>query len=112
MKYDENKPPLALIPPEALFEIAKVFSFGAEKYGENNWRNDGHCTSWTRTYSSIQRHLNHWMLGENVDSESGLSHLTHATTQLIILMIHQMEYPEVDDRYNTKRKRLIRKDDV
>lgn len=99
-KFDENKPPLALIPSEALIEIAKVFAFGAEKYGVNNWRKDGHCTSWSRTYSSIQRHLTAWHSGEDIDQESGMSHITHATTQLIILMIHQMEHPEVDDRYS------------
>lgn len=106
MKYDENKPPLALIPPEALIEIATVFSFGAQKYGEHNWRKDGYNTSFSRTYSSIQRHLNSWAMGEDLDEESGMSHLTHAATQLIILMIHQMEHPEQDDRYNTIKDKL------
>jgi len=50
MKFDEGKAPLALIPPEALLEIAEVFGFGAEKYGVNNWRDDGDSTSQLRTY--------------------------------------------------------------
>lgn len=105
-KFDTDKPPLALIPSEALIEISKVLKFGADKYGVNNWRKDGHCTSFSRTYSSIQRHLLAWNAGEDIDPESGCSHLTHATTQLIILMIHQMEHPEVDDRYSaTKDKK-------
>lgn len=104
MKFDNGKPPLALIPPEALIEIAKVFGFGAEKYGVNNWRKDGDNTSWMRTYSSIQRHLNAWMSGQNEDPESGLNHLTHAATQIMILMIHQMEHPECDDRYKKEQK--------
>jgi len=103
MKYDSNKAPLHLIPPETLFKVAEVFGFGAEKYGENNWRDDAHCTSWTRTYSSIQRHLNAWAMGEDVDPESGNEHLAHATTQLMILMMHQMEYPAADDRYNNTK---------
>lgn len=98
MKFDEGKAPLALIPPEALLEIAEVFGFGAEKYGVNNWRIDGD-TSKLRTYSSIQRHLNAWHSGEDQDPESGMSHLAHAATQLMILMIHTLEHPEVDDRY-------------
>jgi len=98
MKFDEGKAPLALIPPEALLEIAEVFGFGAEKYGVNNWRIDGD-TSKLRTYSSIQRHLNAWHSGEDLDPESGMSHLAHAATQLMILMIHTLEHPEVDDRY-------------
>ena len=32
---------MALIPPEALYQIAEVFEFGAKKYGPNNWRRDG-----------------------------------------------------------------------
>jgi len=99
MKFDKNKPPLALIPPEVLFEIAEVFAFGADKYGAYNWRRDGSNTEWSRTYSSIQRHLNSWWMGEDEDEESGKNHLTHAMTQMIILYIHQLEHPEMDDRY-------------
>ena len=105
MKYDENKSPLGLIPPEALFEIAAVLGFGAAKYGENNWRADGASTSWIRTYSSVQRHLNSWMMGEDLDPESGKSHLSHAATQLIILMVHQMDHPNNDNRWNTGKKK-------
>ena len=32
--------------------------------------------------------------------ESGKSLLAHATPQMLILMVHQMEHPEMDDRYN------------
>jgi hypothetical protein len=99
MKFDDGKSPLALIPPEALLEIADVFGFGAKKYGANNWRDDGDSTSKLRTYSSIQRHLNAWLSGEDLDIESGKNHLSHAATQLIILMIHCIEHPELDDRY-------------
>jgi len=99
MKFDQGKPPLGLIPPEALLEVAKVFGFGADKYGANNWRKDGNNTSWIRTYSSIQRHMNAWLAGEDTDPESGQSHLAHATTQLMILMIHEMEHRVCDDRF-------------
>tara|TARA_B100001093_G_scaffold520319_1_gene614639 strand:- start:4461 stop:4769 length:309 start_codon:yes stop_codon:yes gene_type:complete len=98
-KFDNGKPPLGLIPPEALLQISEVFGFGAEKYGMNNWREDGHNTSWIRTYSSIQRHLNAWHSGEDMDQESGMSHLSHAATQIMILIMHAIEHPEVDDRY-------------
>jgi hypothetical protein len=104
MKYDNDKIPMALVPAEAIEKVAKVLSFGATKYGANNWRDDGHSTPYTRTYSSILRHLSAWSKGEDIDPESGQEHLAHATTQLMILMIHQAEHPESDDRYNTTRK--------
>ena len=99
MKYDEEKPPLALIPPECLIEIAKVFGMGAKKYGTHNWRYDVGDTSYSRTYSSIQRHLQAFWQGEDDDPESGESHLAHAATQIMILMIQTKEGPEMDDRW-------------
>ena len=99
MKYDTGKAPLGLIPPATLIEIAQVFGFGAEKYGMNNWRTDSKNTSWIRTYSSIQRHLNAGHAGEDIDPESGKPHLAHAATQIMILMTYQSEHPECDDRY-------------
>ena len=44
MKYDQGKTDLSLMPPEALTEISRVLMFGAEKYGRNNWRDDGNTT--------------------------------------------------------------------
>lgn len=99
MKYDSDKAPIALIPPECIEEIARVFGMGAKKYGENNWRIDLHNTSFSRTYSSIQRHLNAFWKGENIDPESGLSHLAHAATQIMILMIQNTNGKEMDDRW-------------
>jgi len=103
MKYDEGKPPLHLIPPEVLTSVAQVFGFGASKYGENNWRKDVSKTSYGRTYSSIQRHLNSFWCGEDIDPESNMSHLDHAITQLMILKIQTLEGPEMDDRFSKRR---------
>lgn len=102
MKHDDGKPPLALIPPEALIEISKVFGFGAAKYGMNNWREDLDCTELSRSYSSAQRHLNSFWTGEDNDPESGLSHLAHAATQLMIMMIalDQQDISKIDDRWS------------
>jgi len=80
MKYDTDKAPLALIPPQVI--------------------NDGHNTQWSRTYSSIQRHLNSFWDGEDLDLESGKTHLAHAATQLVILMQHINDgHTKMDDRY-------------
>jgi hypothetical protein len=99
MKYDNGKSPISLIPPECIEEIAHVFGYGAKKYGENNWRLDLNNTSFSRTYSSIQRHLNAFWKGENVDPESGMTHLAHAATQIMILMIQNTHGKNMDDRW-------------
>jgi hypothetical protein len=99
MKYDNGKAPIHLIPAECIMAVARVLGFGAEKYGENNWRHDVGNTSFGRTYSSAQRHLNAFWAGEDNDPESGLPHLDHAITQLMILKIQTLEGPEQDDRF-------------
>lgn len=113
MKYDNGKPQLSLIPPAALIEIAKILGFGAQKYGPNNWREDGGKTEWSRTYSSIQRHLTSFWDGEDTDPESGMNHLAHAATQIIILMQHQMDgHHHMDDRYKPDTRPKWLKDNV
>ncbi len=108
MKYDEGKPPISLVPPECIEEIAKCFGYGAEKYGPYNWRHDVDKTSYSRTYSSIQRHLGAYWRGEDLDPESGLSHLSHAATQIFILMIQNQEGPQQDDRFSHEEAKLNR----
>lgn len=104
MKGDTGKPPIHLIPSKVLLGIASVFGFGAEKYGENNWRDDVNNTTFGRTYSSIQRHLFSFWSGEDFDEESKLHHLDHAITQLMILRTQTLEMtnPDIDDRYKVK----------
>ena len=101
MKFDEGRVPMHLVPPAAIKAIAEVFAFGAEKYSPNNWRFDGDTTDHSRTYASVQRHLNSYWDGEDLDPESGKLHLAHALTQTIILLTHVMDNPEMDDRYST-----------
>jgi hypothetical protein len=61
-----------------------VQKLGAEKYGPYNWRKTGVCAS---TYvSAIMRHLNAWRDGEDLDPESGISHIAHIATSCNILL--------------------------
>jgi hypothetical protein len=92
---------MELIPPEALFELAKVLDLGAKKYGRNNWRNG---FQWSRLYGATQRHLNHWFAGEDNDPEANISHLAHAMCNLVFLLTFIKTHPELDDRKFTKRE--------
>jgi len=103
MKFDQGKPPIHMVPPEVIEAMAIVMDFGAKKYGENNWRLDP-STGWSRSYSSLQRHLNSFWRGEDNDPESGEPHLAHALTQCAILYMYFLENKDMDDRYDTKRK--------
>jgi hypothetical protein len=81
-KYDDDKPKYHLIPEDALEGMAKIFTFGANKYGEGNW---AHVKPNNRYYSAAMRHLIADKRGETLDPESGLRHLDHAITSLIML---------------------------
>lgn len=81
-KFDEGKPRTDLIPPDPLIAAAKVFAFGAGKYGDRNWESG---LAYGRLYGAIQRHLLAWWSGEYLDPESGLPHLSHALCTMLML---------------------------
>lgn len=99
MKHDNGKPPVNLVPPEVILAASQVYAFGAQKYGENNWRKDLNKFPYSRHYGSIQRHMLAWFSGEDTDPESGLPHTHHALTQLMILVMCEMQGTDVDDRF-------------
>ena len=89
----------ALIPWEAMDEIARVYAFGAEKYAAHNWRKG---YEWSKSFSSLCRHIFAWWRGEDLDPESGLSHLGHAGFHVLGLLtwcLDRKRYGEFDDRY-------------
>ena len=98
VKYDQAKPRLDLIPPGPLFELAKVYAFGAEKYTPYNWRKG---MKWSRIYGALLRHLMAWWDGEDVDLETGMSHLIHAGWNAITLLCYESERLGTDDRYRS-----------
>lgn len=93
----KTKAPMWLLPPKALEETAWVHGLGADKYGPYNWRSTNVCAS---TYvSAILRHLLlGFASGEDLDPESGRSHLAHVSACCNILMDAQKTGTLVDDR--------------
>lgn len=85
----------ALLPPGALWMIAEVFGFGAAKYADRNWE-AGYPWSWS--YDALQRHLNAFWDGEELDPESGLSHLAHAGFHILALLTYTRTNRAKDDR--------------
>ncbi len=96
VKFDHGKPRMSLIPTAPLLEIAKAFTFGAEKYGDHNWRNG---FTWTRISDAVLRHVLAWKEGEDKDPESGLSHLAHAACGILFLLEFELKNIGKDDRY-------------
>lgn len=91
-----NKPSLHLIPPAASIQEAMVLRSGANKYGPYNWRE--HSIQATIYISATMRHLAAWQDGEDLDPESGFSHLAHARATLGILLDALSSGKVLDDR--------------
>lgn len=97
IKHDEGKARLDLIPPQALLDIAEVLAYGAEKYSDHNWRENGGM-EYSRLYAAAQRHMLSFWDGRTLDSETGMSHLAHAACCIIFLMSYEAEDIGKDDR--------------
>lgn len=88
------------IPPRVILEVAQAMMEGSKKYGIYNYRKAG--VSFSTYYSSTFRHLAAWFEGEDIDPDSGLSHVTKAISGLIVLRDSMLEKNFIDDRPNTK----------
>lgn len=86
VKHDQGKPRMDLLPPELLTEVAKILTFGAEKYSARNWEKG---MEWGRVYGAALRHMNKWWAGQDKDDETGESHLAHAACCLAFLIAYE-----------------------
>ena len=91
-----QKPQLQLLPPAFLIATAKALECGAAKYGKYNWRqNKVECQTYV---GAMLRHIAAWQDGENLDPESGESHLAHVAASVAILLDAQKQGTLIDNR--------------
>lgn len=74
-KNDSAKERYELLPADALLEVVKVYTFGANKYDDRNWEKG---IRYSRIIGAIKRHIAKYELGQTQDYESSLHHLAHA----------------------------------
>lgn len=84
VKYDVGKLRWDLLPLDCMEDVVRILSFGANKYGDNNWQKLENADD--RYYAALMRHLSASRLGEKEDPESGLSHLAHVACNVVFLM--------------------------
>lgn len=94
-KLDTGKVGVHLLPPDPLIQIARVLDFGAKKYAAYNWSKG---IKYSRVYAATLRHLFAWWKGDNVDPETGLSHLAHAGCCVLFLLQYELTKRDFDDR--------------
>lgn len=84
MKYDTGKPRMWLLPFVSLYEIAKVLTFGANKYAAHSWQTVPNGEE--RHTNALLRHLTAIQEGEVRDEESGLLHWSHVGCNALFLI--------------------------
>lgn len=101
VKHDQEKPMLALLPMHGVVGVGRAMSYGAKKYGQHNYLGG---IALTRLLSAALRHLAAYIMGEDCDSESGLSHLDHAGACILMAIEMKARKPHLDDRYHEESK--------
>lgn len=84
------------MPVTGLLLQADVYTRGAKKYDDNNWRKG---LKWSRILGAMMRHLLWYMAGEKYDPEDGQHHLSSIAWGANALMEYEFTHPELDDRY-------------
>lgn len=94
-RFNDGKARFDLVPLTSLEGAARVFEVGAKKYAPWNWAKG---MPWSVPYACLMRHMEAWYRGEDVDPETGQSHISHAMCNLIMLAHYERFYTEGDDR--------------
>src|SRR4051794_41110030 len=94
LRYDQGKTRWDLLPFDALNEVAKVSTMGAEKYAERNWEKG---MRWSKMVASAVRHLYARMGGERLDPETDLPHLAHFAWNALALLAYDLRGVGEDD---------------
>ena len=83
-KYDSNKPDWSLLQWRAVDRYARVLTFGAAKYGRDNWKLVPNLRR--RYLAACLRHVVAYVSGEKTDAESGEHQLAHAICCLAFIL--------------------------
>lgn len=95
-KDDQAKARYDLIPPDALDELARVFTTGAAKYGDRNWEGG---LVFGRVFAALMRHAWAFWRGEDRDHEDGQHHLASVAWCALVLIAYQNRgLGHLDDR--------------
>jgi hypothetical protein len=94
-RFDEGKVRHDLIPAWAIEKIAEVYTYGAQKYDDNNWWKG---MKWWKVSGPLERHYNKWKRGRIQDEESNCYHLAMVAWNAIALMCYQKNKLGIDTR--------------
>lgn len=94
--YGVKKTPMSTVPAQVMMEIGVGMLEGAVKYARHNYRVVGVRSS--VYYDAAMRHMMLWWEGQDLDPDSGLSHVTKAMASLVVLRDAMLQGKLEDDR--------------
>jgi|LGOV01.1.fsa_nt_gb hypothetical protein len=94
-KDDEGKPMVSLVEPKFVLGTSQILTFGASKYGKNNWK-EATPEDIERYSDALLRHLYAYLGGEKIDPESGKPHLHHVSCNVMFLDYFDRQDPQVN----------------
>lgn len=94
--FGDVKPPLSTVSMPVMYELGLAMLEGALKYGRHNYRVSG--VRMSTYYDAALRHLASWWEGEDIDPESGVSHLVKAMACLCVVRDAEIHGLVTDDR--------------
>lgn len=96
LRYNTGKFRMSLVPSSLTLYTAAGMTYGEQKYAAHNWRKG---FNWSSILDSLQRHIDAFKEGENIDDESGLPHLCLIACNVGFLTEHFHRGLGKDDRY-------------
>jgi hypothetical protein len=96
---NQKESQLSSAPLAGLTELGKVCALGADKYGRENYRG-GYPIH--LNIDALYRHLLAFQNGEDLDPESGVTHLAHVAWHALAMIQILEDHPECDDRYKAR----------
>ncbi len=96
-KNDEGKARYDLLPWDAIHEVVRVLTKGAEKYDDRNWEQG---ITYGRVFRAGIQHATDWWQGEDLNSADwGLHHLAHSACCILMLLAYELRgMRDWDDR--------------
>lgn len=91
-----KKVPSSTVSAPVMAEVGVAMLEGALKYGRHNYRVIG--VRGSVYYDATKRHLDSWWEGEDIDPDSGISHITKAIASLVVLRDSMIVGKFNDDR--------------
>ena len=82
-RFNEGKPQWHQLHFKSLLPLIRVMEYGEKKYGKDNWKKGQDIPS---LCDCAMRHLTAFMDGEELDPESGVSHIGHIMANCMMIV--------------------------